>query len=136
MSRRCSRTTAFNTYGLKLKNVRHSLSALCEQRRKVAISLWQDEFSGNQGHMIYERPSWGDWYDGPGRREFFHHLSWARDNRNGIVDIVICIRRRAEGGHVLTDSFARPGLVMQIRHLDPSTGAFRLEQVVPDKQAA
>lgn len=136
MSRRCSRTKAFRNHGLKLKNARYSLSALCEEQRKVAISVWQDEFRVNQGRMIYERTTWGDWYDGPGRRDCFRHLRWAVEHRNGFVDVVICIRKWTEQGYVMIDSFARPGLVMRITRLDPSTGAFRLEQVLPAKQAA
>jgi hypothetical protein len=136
MSTRCSRTKAFADYGMKLKNVRNSLSARCEKESRVAISVWQDEFKRDAGRLVYDRSDWGDWYHGPSRREFIENLVWARDHLNGHVNVVVCIRKRTATGYVLTDSFARQSIVMRIVRLDPSTGAFRLEQVLPEKQAA
>jgi hypothetical protein len=136
MSSHCSRTKAFAGYGLKLKNVRSSLSARCEKEAKVAISVWQDEFKQDTGRLVYDRSDWGDWYHGPSRRELIENLLWAREHLNGHINVVVCIRKRTAQGYVLTDSFARQGIVMRIARLDQSTGAFRLEQVLPERQAA
>ncbi|GIQ75951.1 hypothetical protein BraRD5C2_43940 [Bradyrhizobium sp. RD5-C2] len=136
MSRNRSRTEAFKIYGLTPKNPRSSLSAMSEDPPGAALSLWQDEFRMVDGRMIYERSSWGDWFDGPSRRECFKHLAWARRHLDGKINVVISTRKWTENGYVRTDSFARPGVIMRVVHLDPVTGAFRLEQVLPEKKAA
>lgn len=136
MSSRCSRTKAFAVYGLKPKNVRNSLSARCEKRAKVAISVWWDELTPDGGRLVYDRPDWGGWYHGPSRREFIENLVWALKHLSGHINLVICSRELTRKGYVLTDSFARPSIVMRIVRLDPSTGGFRLEQVMPERRAA
>src|SRR5450755_3020468 len=105
MSSYCSRTRAFAGYGLKLKNVRNSLSARCEKEAKVAISVWQDEFKRDAGRLVYDRSDWGDWYHGPSRREFIENLVWARDHHESHINVVVCIRKQTEKGYVLTDRF-------------------------------
>ncbi|MHC2423281.1 hypothetical protein ACVII1_006285 [Bradyrhizobium elkanii] len=131
-----SRTKAFKVYSLNLKNPRSSLSAMSEDASRVAIGVWQDEFKMAAGRMVYERSSWGDWFSGPGRREYIKHLAWAWRCLDGIVNVVISTRKWTENGYVRTDSFARPSVIMRVVHLDPVTGAFRLEQVLPEKKAA
>lgn len=136
MSRYRSRTNAFKVYSMNLKNVRSSLSAMSEDGSRVAIGVWQDEFKMVAGRMIYERSSWGNWFDGPSRREYIKHLALAWRHLDGKVNVVISTRKWTENGYVRMDSFARPTVIMRVVHLDQVTGAFRLEQVLPEKRAA
>ncbi|MCW2205592.1 hypothetical protein M2227_007682 [Bradyrhizobium elkanii] len=136
MSRCCSRTEAFKVYNMAPKNPRYSLSAMSDDASMVAMSFWQDEFKMEAGRMIYERSRWGDWSNGPGRRECIKHLAWSMSRLGGKINVVISTRKWTENGYVRTDSFARPGVIMRVVHLDPVTGAFRLEQVLPEKHAA
>jgi hypothetical protein len=133
---RTTRTEAFAIYKVKPSNTYWGLSARSEARGLVVISLWQDEIRGKAGRMFCERTSWGDWYNGPGRTPFLEDLLWASEHLDGLVRLVISTRTRTEKGWVRTESFARPDLLMRVVQVDLATGAFRLEQVVPEAKAA
>lgn len=114
------------------------LSGISPDGRTVAVSIWRDGLVGRAGYMVYDQVDWGDWHDGPGRRAFFRHLAWARDNCGGIVMIVLSVRKpwTASGRVQAFECYAQPNLIMRIVHLDPEVGAFRLEQVIPAVAAA
>ena len=131
MANKGTRTDAFASYGTVLKNVLWSLSGRSADEKTVAVSIWQEELTGGAGALVYDRPSWGDWYDGPGRRLLFEDLALARDNCGGIVRIVLSIRKEGDREPVqVSGCHAAPDLVMRVTHTDPKKGAFRLEQVV------
>jgi hypothetical protein len=136
MATRGTRRDAFGSYGIVLRNINWSLSGQSEDGQTVAVSIWQDELTGGAGELIYDRPSWGDWYDGPGKRFFFEHLAWARDNCGGIVRIVLSVRKPGDQEPVqVSGCHAAPDLFMRVTHMDPEKGAFRLEQVASDVSA-
>ena len=136
MATRGTRKDAFSSYGISLRNVNWSLSGRSEDDRTVAVSIWEKELTGRTGELIYGRPSWGDWYDGLGRRYFFEDLAWARDNCGGIVRIVLSIREQDDSEPAkVAESYADHSLLMRVTHMDPETGAFRLEQVVSSTNA-
>jgi hypothetical protein len=131
MATRGTRKDAFSSYGVSLRNVNWSLSGRSKDDQTVAVSIWEKELTGAPGERILERPSWGDWYSGPGRRYFFEDLAWARDNCGGIVRIVLSIRKPGDSEPVqVAESYADHNLVMRVTHMDPETGAFKLEQVL------
>jgi hypothetical protein len=132
MTPKTTRTAAFASYGVTLVNPNWSLSGRSEALGIVAVSIWRDEIRGRGGWLFYERTSWQGWYDGPGRREFFENLQYAWDNTGGIVRIVASTRE----GRVRIESFPLPNLAMRIAYFDATTGAFRLEQVIPEAMAA
>lgn len=132
MAARRTRKDAFGSYGISLRNVSWSLSGRSEKDRKVAVSIWEKDLTGGTGERVYDRTSWGDWYSGPGRRYFFEDLAWARDNCGGIVRIVLSIRKEGDPERVsVADSYADQSLLMRVTHMDPETGAFRLEESYP-----
>lgn len=121
-------TEAYRSCGMKLRNRFWSWSARSETA--VVVSLWQHEFKGSAGNMTYERQSHGDWYKGLGYRFLIEDLAWALAHLGGIVGVVIVVRDRSALPHVrVYDCFLAKTLSMRITHLDPVTGAFRLEQV-------
>jgi hypothetical protein len=131
MAARRTRKDAFSSYGITLLNVNWSLSGRSEKDRKVAVSIWKHDLTGPPGERVYDRPSWGDWYSGSGRRYFFADLAWAREHCDGIVRIVLSIRKDGEPERVrVAESHADHDLRMRVTRMDPETGAFRLEEVI------
>jgi hypothetical protein len=137
MARSFSRTEAFSFYGVQLINANWSWSGVSADGLTVAISIWFDELDrrGGAGALAYERVDMSDWADGPGKRYLFEHLRWAFDHCNGTVRIVVSVRDLNDRARTI-DCYPQPNLIMRITHLDTEAGAFRLEQVVPDVQAA
>jgi hypothetical protein len=131
MKAKLSRTKAFGLYGVILRNPNWSLSGRSPDGRTVAVSIWSDELSLQDGKLIYDRPNWGDWYDGPGRRFLFKDLAWARDFCGGIVRPVLSVRNPSADGVQTAGAQARTDLFMKLTRLDPDLGGFRLEQVTP-----
>jgi hypothetical protein len=133
MATRTTRKDAFDSYGITLKNVSWSLSGRSTDGLTVAVSIWKHDLTGQIGERVYDRKSWGDWYSGPGRRYLFEHLAWARDNCDGIVRIVLSVREQGDPEPVrVAGSYADHDLRMRVTHMDPETGAFRLEEVASD----
>ncbi|MET3841941.1 hypothetical protein [Bradyrhizobium sp. OAE829] len=131
MSDEETRTAAFGTYGITLKNPNYFISGRSEERRIVAISLWLHELEGADGSRFYERPSWGDWFI-KAKRAFFDDLNWSRKELDGIVHLVVAVadeEARSSGLFRTKSNHARPDLVMKIVHMDPEVGSFRLEQI-------
>jgi hypothetical protein len=125
-----TRTAAFASYGIDLVNVNWSLSGRSEDGKTVAVSIWESELIGPAGKRVYDRPNWGTWYSGPGRRYLFEDFAWARDHCEGIVRIVLATRRESAQDRVeAAESNADHDLIMRVTHMDPETGAFRLEEV-------
>jgi hypothetical protein len=123
-------TEAYRANGLELRNRNWSWSARSENA--VVVSLWQHEFKGLAGNMIYERQSHGDWYKGVGYRFLIEDLAWAVAHFGGIVGVVVVVRDSSALPRVrVSDCYAAKKLLMRVTHLDPATGAFRLEQVAP-----
>jgi hypothetical protein len=131
MSNEGTRTAAFQTYGITLKNPNYFISGRSEERRIVAVSLWLHELGGSSGSHFYERPNWGDWFI-KAKRAFFDDLNWSRKELGGAVHVVVAVadEEALASGLVRTESnHARPDLVMRIVHMDPEVGSFRLEQI-------
>jgi hypothetical protein len=125
-----TRTAAFASYGIVLRNVLWSLSGISEDPPTVAVSLWDSEFSEVDGKRVYDRPAWADWYKGPGKTHLFKDLDWAREHCDGKVKIVLATRKDADRDPVqATQSRADHDLIMRVTHMDPEIGAFRLEEV-------
>jgi hypothetical protein len=130
MTKKPTRTEAFAEFGIVLKNRAWSLSGISTDGNTVAVSAWVGDLSVEDGKTIYERPNWGDWYDGPGKRFFFEDLLYARDNCDGIVRLVVSSRASEEADIVKAkDVQARPDLKMKLIKFDRIIGSFRLEQV-------
>jgi hypothetical protein len=94
--------------------------------------LWLRIFSlsSGNGKRVFDKPVWGDWYDGYGRKNLFADLAWARDHLDGIVNIVLATRKEGNLDPVqAAQSRADHDLIMRVTHMDPEIGAFRLEEV-------
>jgi hypothetical protein len=130
MAGRGTRRDAFAYYGITLGNPNWSISGIStDGQPMVAVSLWRDELRTENGRQIYDRPSWGDWSP-HARPSLFEHLTYARDDCDGIVRVVISVRDRDASGKVKTsDCYPQPKLLLRITRLDLVSGGFRLEQV-------
>jgi hypothetical protein len=125
-----TRTAAFDSYGIMLRNVNWSLSGRSEDGQTVGVSIWEEELTGPVGKRVYDRPNWGEWYDGPGKRYLFEDFAWARDHCDGIVRIVMATRKETDHDRVeAAESRADHGLIMRVTLMDPEIGAFKLEEV-------
>jgi hypothetical protein len=125
-----TRTAAFASYGIVLRNVAWSLSGRSEDGQIVAVSIWESDLSGGIGKRVFDRPDWGDWYNGSGKKYLFEDLAWACDHRDGIVNIVLATHKEGNLDPVqASQSRADHNLIMRVTHTDPEIGAFRLEEV-------
>jgi hypothetical protein len=126
-----TRKAAFEAFDITLKNNSWSLSGRTDGAPpKVAVSIWENELSVVDGKRVYDRPSWGNWYSGPGRKFLFEDLAWARTHCDGIVRIVLVTRATEDGREVKAKkSRAAHDLIMRVIHTDPEVGAFRFEEV-------
>jgi hypothetical protein len=126
-----TRTACFRFYNTDPLNPNWSWSAVSADGKTVVVTLWLDEFKGQAGKMVYARQGLGDWHKGSGSRFFFEDLAWAVANCGGIVRVVVAVRDPRQTGRAKTlECYPRKDLVMRVVHVDPKTGAFRLEQVV------
>jgi hypothetical protein len=124
------RSEAFQALGAPLRNIQRHLSSRVEDRLLVVVSLWEDELTGLEGSLVYDRADTDDWADGYGKRDFFRDLQWAIDHCGGQVRVVLSVRNPSNP-HKAIDSYPRPDLVMRITRLDVTRGSFRLESVAP-----
>lgn len=132
MASKWTRTQAFLFFNTEPRNPYWSLSARSADGKTVAVTLWKDEITGSAGRMVYERRSLGGWYQGNGSRSFFKDLNWALANCGGIVRVIVAVRDRSASPRVrMSECYPQKNLFMRVTHIDPITGAFRLEQVVP-----
>jgi hypothetical protein len=128
---RKSRKDAFGDLGITLRN-RSSISGRNERLGVSGMSLWQHELCWRDGALYFERLNWDGWSP-RAKRAVIRDLQYARDHLGGIVHLVVSVRDwTAPNGVVrVAHSFARPNVRLRITYLNPETGAFRLEQVVP-----
>jgi hypothetical protein len=132
-----SRTAAFRFFNTEPRNPNWSWSARSADGKTVAVTLWRHEFEGPAGKMVYAREAFGTWHKGSGSRVFLEDLLWAFVNCAGIVRVIVAVRDRGSESVVRTaECYPQKSLVMRVTYVDPETGAFRLEQVVPSEDAA
>jgi hypothetical protein len=128
-----TRSEAFR-YNTEPRNPNWSWSAKSEDGQTVAITLWKEDLIGRAGDLTYTKTELGDWFEGPGSRYFFEDLDWALQNCQGIVRIILAVRDQQSTDRVRTaECYPQKNLIMRITHLDPTVGAFRLEQVLPSE---
>jgi hypothetical protein len=130
-----TRKKSFGRFDAPLRNVMQDWSAISANGSTVVVSLWRDEFRGPAGAMVYEKLDTSDWRDGQSKRDFFDHLRYALDHCGGLVRVVVSVRDPANPVRAI-DCYPAPNVIMRITHLDEAAGSFRLEQVVPELQAA
>src|SRR5665213_2689918 len=121
-----TRLKAFRALGTKPRNRYRSLSARSADGKTVAVSLWKDRFQGPAGKMVYSRAGWGDWNLVTGRL-FIQDLLWALGNCGGLVKVAVVVRDPARPQPRTADCYPANNLLMRVTHVDPVTGAFRLE---------
>jgi hypothetical protein len=100
------------------------------------LTLWKHEFTGPAGRMTYVRRSPGNWYNGNGYKFFLKDLAWGLAHLGGVVRVSVAVRDWNASPRVrMAECYPAPKLLMRVTHLDPGTGAFRLEQVAPNHVA-
>jgi hypothetical protein len=132
--KRWTHTACFEFFGTKPVNPRWSWSARSDDGKTVVVTLWQDEFQGGAGELIYVRAGATGWANRHGYQELMNNLEWARDQCGAKVRVIVAIKRdRNERPPRIAECFPQKKLVMRVAELDPGTGAFRLEQI-PDME--
>jgi hypothetical protein len=122
-------TAAFAHFGTKPTNVQWSWSARNEATKVVVATFWQDQFSRENGRLVYARPGLEPGHTNAplGLRELVDNLSWARDHCDGQFKVIMAIAK---------DVNARPGsikecfpskMTMRLVSPDPVSAAFRAE---------
>jgi hypothetical protein len=130
MASKWSRIQAFRFLGAEPRNPFWSWSA--RSADTVVVTLWKEEFTGPAGRMTYERHGHGNWHKGNGNKFFFKDLAWALAHCGGIVRVIVAVRDRSAFPRVrMAECYPSKNLLMRVTHVDPVTGAFRLEQVAP-----
>ena len=136
MANKWTRTAAFRFFNTKPRNPNWSWSARSADGLTVVVTLWKHELIGTAGSMVYYRPDLGDWHRGNGSKFFFEDMAWALANCGGVVRVIVAVRDPNAGPRVrAVECYPQKNLFMRITHLDPKTGAFRLEQVAPAASA-
>lgn len=91
MARKGSHTAAFEHFGTTPRNAQWSWSARNEATKTVVVTLWQDEFRRENDRLIYSRPHGAALAlaSSLGHREMIDNLTWARDNCDGALKVII-----------------------------------------------
>ncbi|MFP3945251.1 MAG: hypothetical protein ACLFWF_15245 [Alphaproteobacteria bacterium] len=135
MSRKWTRTAAFQYFGAKPRNIRWSWSARNEADNLVVLVLWEDRFTREDGVLTYderlERAN-VDWTRFPGNSERIKNLEWAREYCNGIFHVIIAKAKDENAGiRRVVECQPDDNLRMRIVDLNEETGEFRAVSV-PD----
>lgn len=122
------KVAAFAEYGAKLPNDRWGWSAITPDEKTVVLQLWADRFDRTQDPPRYSEfgnPGLTQNADRPGNAARIRHLRWARDNCDGLFQVVIGTGvDDADGKHKTARAYAETALFMQLLRLDEETGEF------------
>jgi hypothetical protein len=129
MPKKWTHTEAFAKFGTVPKNTRWSWSARNEERKIVVATLWQDQFTRQDGRLVYERPGFIGPNDKkrPGLTEWVENLTWARDHCEGRFRVISAIARDVSADPRSIAECFPTEMVMRLTRLDPETGAFSAE---------
>jgi hypothetical protein len=118
-------TSAFEYFGLKLRNTQWSWSSRCETRKIVAVTLWQDEFTDKGKTYSISGSDQATPDVRLGFRELMNNLQWAQDHCNGCFNVVMAYAQDPSAARRrIKESFPWP-IMMKWTHLDTATGAWK-----------
>ena len=122
MSKKYTHSEAFAYFGTKKANPRNSHCALSPDKKRLAVTCWEDRFEWSPGRVIYEDRVKQD--NGPGARELSRNLAYARDHLNGEFHVVMAVADdRKSDTRRIKECYPRK-FVMRLVHLDLETGRF------------
>ena len=131
MTKKYNHSDCFAYFSVVPKNLRWSWSGKSEDNSVVAVTLWQDRFEGG-GKIYRSRNHRGDewWLHSPGNSELMDNLELARDNLDGVVQVIVAIPKdKSASPRSIKECFPHPSLRMRVTQLDRVTGEFTLERI-------
>lgn len=133
MTKKWTHTAAFESFGVKPRNVQWSWSARNEDTKIVVVTFWQDEFVKCDGKLIYTRPARSpDNLDArPGMKELLDNLAWAHDHNGGRLHVISAIAKdKTAHPRSILECFPTR-MVMRLTHLDIKAQSFVAEWDAP-----
>ena len=138
-----SKKSAFAVYDTKQTNEQWSWSAISEDKKTVAVTIWQDliKFDENK-HPFYDSFSTyheetiplGLWRDAKGNKERIKFLRHTIENLNGLVRVVVVkASDKSSYPRSVKSVFPYQDLWFRITNLDEETGQFSLKFSHRDK---
>jgi len=127
LARKITHTAAFAHFGTKPRNVQWSWSARSDDGNIVVVTLWQDQFTRENGRVVYARNFPPEIAARPGFRELMDNLSWARDHCDGRFNVIVAIpKNRNAEPRSIAECFPSK-MVMKLTHLNAAAGEFVAE---------
>ena len=124
-----TKKSSFEHFGTKQTNVYQSWSAMSEDMRTVAVTIWKDQMKFKDGKLIWdtfnlpENQSNNLWKDMFGNRERIQHLKHCRDKLNGLFRVVITVAKDVNAlPREISDCYPLEGIWMKLDKLDEDTG--------------
>lgn len=133
MARKWTLSKAFAHYGTKARNHVWGWSAISEDGKTVALTIWEDEIGpdGNVDYFGHEQLA--NWRGALGNRDRIEKLKAARANSGGHFRVVMV---RAKDTKVIPRSIAAvypdENRIMRLIDLDEESGEFRAETVAAE----
>ncbi|HEY7977318.1 MAG TPA: hypothetical protein VID67_03920, partial [Rhizomicrobium sp.] len=93
--------------------------------KTVVATLWQDQFERRDGKVTYKRPgAIAGERRSPGLSELIENFTWARDNCDGLFNVIIAIAKdKAADPRSIQECFPSK-MIMKLINFDEETGAF------------
>ena len=127
MPRNWSKTDAFASFGVRLRNPQWSWSGQSDDHRTVAVVLWQDGVKGRNGQLTYAdfgEPD-AEWRQRLGAKARIEDLILCRDELDGRFRAVIAVAvdRDADPRQIKT-CHPQPSAWWRLDEFNPVTGEF------------
>ena len=138
--KRFSKKSAFAYFGTKPTTVRQSWSALSEDERTVAVTIWKDQlkYKGREPFWdtfnLPENQSNNLWKDSFGNGERVKHLKHCRDKLDGLFRVVITVAVDVDANpREIFEVYPFENVWMKLQKLDEDTGECYAEYYPKDK---
>jgi hypothetical protein len=125
MAKKWTHTEAFAHFGTVPRNIQWSWSARSDDGQTVVLTLWQDQFSRQDGHLVYKHAPFEEHVRRrPGFGELMENLPWARDHCAGRFKVIIARAKDTRADPRSIEECFPSKMIMKLVEFDPSTGAY------------
>lgn len=123
---------AYAFFGTKPANPRWSWSAVSEDEKTVAVTIWEDEMGPDGTYDLFGNPRLAEWAGRPGNTERIRNLQIARDHCGGLFHVIWVIARDPdESPRSIAGRYPEEHLMMRLTALDETTGEYSAVLVDP-----
>lgn len=125
MPRVTTLTAAFEHFGTVPRNPRWAWSAVSDDHRTVAVTLWEDEIAADGSVDFFGHPDLEWWSPQLGNKDRIRNLMIARDNCGGRFRVVrVKARDVNERPRQIAERYPDDDVIMRLVDLDEETGEF------------